>query len=139
MRRLNLMRLGYGFVGVGLAVVKWPLLFQDIGSVPVLDGVVVCVLTAMSLLMFLGLRNPVALLPILLFEVLWKAIWLAVVAVPHLVAGDTDAATGAILISCSLIVVVIAVVPWRFVRRRYLREPGEPWRLAPPSLHHSQR
>jgi hypothetical protein len=38
-RRLNVMRFGYTFMGVGLAVVKWPLLL-DLGSLPVMDGVV---------------------------------------------------------------------------------------------------
>ena len=68
-RRLNVMRFGYAFMGVGLAIVKWPLLVQDGPSLPVMDGVVTCLLTAMSLLAFLGLRYPVQRLPILLFEV----------------------------------------------------------------------
>lgn len=57
-RRLNVMRAGYAFLGVGLAVVKWPILFHDLGSVPVMEGVVACLLAAMSLLAFLGLRTP---------------------------------------------------------------------------------
>jgi hypothetical protein len=42
----------------------------------------------MSLLALLGLRYPVQLLPLLVFESAWMLIWLAAVAVPHLVAGD---------------------------------------------------
>ena len=56
-RRLNIMRFGYAFMGVGLVIVKWPLLL-DASSLPVMDGVVLCLLTAMSLLAFLGLRYP---------------------------------------------------------------------------------
>ena len=67
-RRLNIMRLGYAFMGVGLAIVKWPILVQNASSLPVFEGVVACLLTAMSLLAFLGLRYPVRMLPILLFE-----------------------------------------------------------------------
>lgn len=51
----------------------------------------------MSLLAFLGLRHPVRMLPTLLFEVAWKAIWVAAVPIPHLVADDMDGATGAVL------------------------------------------
>ena len=87
-RRLNIMRFGYAFMGVGLAIVKWPILVQNAPSLPVFEGVVACLLTAMSLLAFLGLRYPVRMLPILLFEVTWKVIWIAAVAVPHLVADE---------------------------------------------------
>ncbi len=29
-RRLNIMRCGYAFMGVGLAIVKWPILVQNV-------------------------------------------------------------------------------------------------------------
>jgi hypothetical protein len=126
-RRLNVLRFGYAFLGVGLAIVKWPLLFQA-SSDPVMSGVVTCLLTAMSLLAFLGLRYPARMLPILLFEVAWKVLWMAVVAVPHLVSGDMNAAISDVLFSCSFIVVIIAVIPWGYAWRRYVRTPGDAWR-----------
>lgn len=79
--RLNLMRGGYLLIGVGLALVKWPLL-PDANSLPLYEGVTLCLLTAMSLLAFLGLRYPVQLLPLLMFESVWKILWLALVALP---------------------------------------------------------
>ena len=82
----------------------------------------------MSLLAFLGLRYPVRMLPILLFEVTWKVIWIAAVALPHLVADDIDAATSAVLFNCSLVVIIIAVIPWPYVWRNYVRAPGDAWR-----------
>jgi hypothetical protein len=127
-RRLNVMRIGYAFMGVGLALVKWPVLFQNVQTLPVFEGVVACLLTAMSLLAFLGLRYPVRMLPILLFEVIWKVIWISAVAVPHLVSGDMDAATRKLLVNCSLVVVIIAVIPWRYAWKRYVRTPGDAWR-----------
>jgi hypothetical protein len=127
-RRLNVMRFGYAFMGVGLAIVKWPGFIQNPSSLPVFEGVVLCLLTAMSLLAFLGLRYPARMLPILLFEVAWKVIWIAAVAVPHLVAGNLDAATSGLLFNCSFVVVIIAVVPWGFVWRRFARTRGEAWR-----------
>lgn len=82
----------------------------------------------MSLLAFLGLRYPVRMLPILLFEVIWKIIWIAAVAVPHLIADDINAATRAVLVNCSLVVIIIAVIPWRYVWERYIRAPADAWR-----------
>jgi hypothetical protein len=125
--RLNLMRAGYLLMGLGLAAVKWPLLLQA-DSLPVFEGVVACLLTAMSLLALLGLRYPVKLLPVLLFESAWKLIWLAVVALPKAAAGSLDTAAQEVLVACSLVVVILAVTPWRYVWRQYVRATGDRWR-----------
>ncbi|MDX6373833.1 MAG: hypothetical protein QOD98_2821, partial [Nocardioidaceae bacterium] len=109
--RLHLMRAGYLLMGVGLVLVKWPLL-PDAHSLPLYEGVTLCLLTAMSLLAFLGMLHPVKLLPVLLFESVWKLLWLALVALPKAVSGDLDAATTNVLVNCSLVVVILAVVPW---------------------------
>lgn len=125
--RLHLMRAGYLLMGVGLAIVKWPLL-PGASALPPYEGVTLCLLTAMSLLAFLGLRYPVRLLPVLLFEVAWKILWLGLVALPKAVAGTHDAQTTEILINCSLVVVIVAVTPWRYVWRHYALAPGDRWR-----------
>jgi hypothetical protein len=109
-------------------IVKWPVVIQDARSLPVMEGVVACLLTAMSLLAILGLRYPVQLLPILLLEVLWKVIWFVAVALPHLLADDVDADTGSVLFSCSFVVVIIAVIPWRYVWTHYAKAQGAAWR-----------
>ena len=126
--RLNLMRVGYAVMGVGLAVVKWPLVIGYDRSMPLYEGVVAVLLTAMSRLAFLGLRYPVRLLPILLFESLWKLIWLSVVALPAVVAGDVDGAMRSVISSCSIVVIVFAVVPWRYVWQHYVTAKGDRWR-----------
>ena len=53
--RLYLTRVGYLLRGVGIAVVKWPQVINHGGNWPLFEGVVACILTAMSLLAFLGL------------------------------------------------------------------------------------
>jgi hypothetical protein len=126
--RLHLMRVGYAIMGFGLAVVKWPLLATHPEPWPLFDGVVTCILTAMSLLAFLGLRYPVRLLPILLFECAWKVIWLAVVAAPKLATGKMDVATQAVMVNCLLVVIILAVVPWRHVWPQYVTAKGDRWR-----------
>ncbi len=112
--RLHLMRAGYLLMGVGLALVKWPLL-PDAHTLPLYEGVTLCLLTAMSLLAFLGLLHPVKLLPLLLFESGWKLLWLALVALPRAVSGDLDAATTDVLVNCSFVVLILAFVPWGYV------------------------
>jgi hypothetical protein len=93
-----------------------------------MDGVVTCLLPAMSLLAFLGLRYPVRMLPIPLFEVAWKVLSIAVIAILRLVADDINAPSREVLFNCSLVVIIIAVIPWGYVWRRYVRTPGNAWR-----------
>jgi hypothetical protein len=127
------MRGGYLLMAVGLALTKWPLFVQGtVSSLPVFEGVVAALLGAMSLLAILGLRYPVQMLPVLIFESAWKLIWLAAVAVPHLISGDMSAQMTTVLSSVSLVVVIIAVTPWDYVWKRYVAAPGDPWR-SPPS------
>jgi hypothetical protein len=125
--RLSLMRAGYLLMGVGLAVVKWPLL-PDAATLPLYQGVTLCILTALSLFAFLGLRYPVRMLPILLFESIWKLLWLALVALPEVTSGGLDAATTETVLNCSLVVVILAVTPWPYVWRRYVVATGDRWR-----------
>lgn len=124
--RLHLMRAGYLLIGIGLVLVKWPHLLEA-HSLPLYEGVTLCLLTAMSLGAFLGLLHPVKLLPLLLFESAWKLLWLSLVALPKAVAGDVDAATADIVVNCSLVVVILAVTPWRYVWRNYVRATADRW------------
>jgi hypothetical protein len=125
--QLNLLRFGYLFVGGGLAIVKWPLLFTH-GPWELKDGTVECMLVAMSLLALLGLRYPLRMLPILLFEVAWKLLWLAVIALPlwtdDKLTGPARGQAGTVV----LVVMVIAVIPWGYVFTRYVSAVGDPWR-----------
>ena len=124
--RLHLMRGGYLLMAVGLMIVKWPLLPQA-ASLPVMEGAIVCILTAMSLLALLGLRYPIGMLPVLLFEVLWKVIWLGVVALPHLLANDMDEATADMLFTILFVTAILAVTPWDYVWRRFVTARGDQW------------
>jgi hypothetical protein len=129
-RRLNFMRLGYLVMGVGLAVTKWPLLINRAEPWPLFEGVATYMLVAMGLLSFLGLRYPVKMLPILLFESAWKLIWLTAVALPLWTADQMDAATLKVNSACLWVVTVLAVIPWRYVVAHYVTKPGDPWRSS---------
>jgi hypothetical protein len=89
-------------------------------------------LVALSLVAFLGLRHPLAMLPILLFEVAWKTIWVTVVALPLWISDQVDPATAGVFYSCLVVVVVVAVIPWRYVLAQYGSRRGDRWRPAPP-------
>jgi hypothetical protein len=110
-------------------VTKWPLLLQA-RTWELQAGTVEYMLVAMSVLALLGLRYPLRMLPILLFEVGWKLLWLGVVALPlwwnHELQGATLHRVGDIL----WVAPIIAVIPWRHVLSRYVMAAGEPWRRS---------
>jgi hypothetical protein len=126
--RLYILRFGYLFMGGGLAVVKWPSFVAHHGSWPLYQGIIECILLAMSILALLGLRYPVKMLPILLFESLWKLTWLGVVALPKLLGSGLDAPTTEEFTTILFVVVILAVIPWGYVVRQYLTAPGDRWR-----------
>jgi hypothetical protein len=128
--RVNVMRIGYAVMGVGIAFLKWPLFVQNggLGALPVYEGVVAALLTSMGLLALLGLRYPLQLLPLLVLETLWKLIWLAAVGVPALMAGDMSDQMSTVFGSVMLVVLILAVTPWDYAWKRYVRAPGAPWR-----------
>ena len=125
---LHLMRLGYLFMAVGLALTKWPLLVDDSRPWPLMEGVVTCMLVALSVLSFVGLRHPVKMLPVLLFELAWKIIWVAVVALPLWTSDQLDPATAEVFYSCLVVLIVLAVIPWRYVFAQYVQARGDRWR-----------
>ena len=125
--QLNLLRVGYLFMGGGLAVVKWPLLFEH-KTWGLAEGTVQCMLVAMSVLALLGIRYPARMLPVLLFEVAWKLLWLGVIALPLWSQNKLDGATLARVGENGLVVIIIAVIPWRHVLAQYVTAPGEAWR-----------
>jgi len=127
--QLNLLRVGYLVMVVGIAVVKWPLLVTH-GPWELKDGTVQCMLVAMSVLALLGLRYPLRMLPILLFEVAWKLLWLGVIALPLWKDGQLEGATSQEAGKVLWVVIIIAVIPWRHVFTGYLMAPGEPWRRS---------
>jgi len=126
--RLYVLRLGYLILGGGLVVYKWPLLFRHDNPWPLMSSVVECMLVAMSILALVGLRYPVRMLPILLFEVTWKLLWLAVVALPLWLRHDLDADARALTGEILWVVVIMAVIPWRYVYTTYLFHRGDRWR-----------
>ena len=129
--RLYFLRLGYLVMGVGLVLTKRPQMVNHPVPWPLFEGVETCMLVALSLLSFLGLRYPLQMLPILLFELGWKVIWVAVVVLPLWTANQLDPATLSVFYSCLVVLIVAAVVPWRHAVAHYMTRQGDPWRPAP--------
>jgi hypothetical protein len=125
--RLYLLRAAYLLLVVGLGSTIWPAILHHAKSWELMHGVVICMLGAMSALAVLGLRYPLQMLPLLLFELTWKVLWLTVVALPLWSAHQLDADTSETIFECALVIVILPVIPWDWVFRNYIAKPGDPW------------
>jgi len=126
--RLYLLRAMYLLMLVGLAVTIWPLFLQPSVGVEHMKSVVRCVLVAVSLLAALGILHPVKMLPLLLFELVWKTLWVVAFGLPlwlgHRLDADTAETMKATLMG---VVLVPLVLPWGYVWRHYVKAPGDRW------------
>src|SRR4051794_23114796 len=90
--RLYLLRGCYLLIFVGLALMIWPGILSHGDDVPNMNTAVRSLLGAVCLLSLLGLRYPLRMLPVLLFELLWKTIWIVFFGIPlwrkGLLTGD---------------------------------------------------
>jgi hypothetical protein len=66
-------------------------------------------------------------LPLLFFELAWKAIWLSAIALPLWLAHRLDAASAETAGECLVGAVFIALIPWDYVWRAYVGRRGERW------------
>jgi hypothetical protein len=70
-------------------------------------------------------------LPLLLFEMAWKAIWLSAVALPLWLAHRMDAATAETAGECLMVAIFLFTVPWPYVYAAYVKSAGDPWSGSP--------
>ena len=125
--RLYLLRAMYLFMAVGLAIFELPRLLHP-ANLSRLDSVVLSVLGAFALLAVVGIRYPIKMLPLLLFELLWKSIWVLAFGLPLLLSGELDPNTTETLTACLMgVVLVPLVMPWGYALRHYLKAPGDRW------------
>jgi hypothetical protein len=118
----------YLFIVVGLGTYLWPDVLNPKRHWELMQGLASCMLAAFSMLCVLGLRYPLQMLPVLLWEVSWKTLWLLVVPLPQWLSGHVDESLKPSIFSVSLVVLVYLAIPWRYVFKNYVSMPGDRWR-----------
>lgn len=126
--RLHVMRAMYLIIGVGLGLTIWPRIVSHELELPLMNGVVLSMLGTVGVLALLGLRYPLQMLPVLLFELVWKTIWLVAFAFPLWSAGQIDERTGGTVFDTALGAVLLLVIPWRYFIANYVTRPADSWR-----------
>lgn len=132
--RLNLLRATFLLIAVAMGGQIWPLIVHHPANVEHMRGVARAFLGALTLLSLVGVRYPVRMLPLMIFEFVWKAIWVTAFGLPLWLTHQLDAATAETMKACLMgVVLVPLVLPWPYVIRHYIRAPGDPWRGTTPT------
>ena len=123
--RLHVLRAAYLLLVVGLGAMIVP----ELVSHPLASrGVIASLLGAVWLLAFLGLRYPLEMLPLLIFEFAWKALWMIAYGLPQWWAGELPPTFAEDFFNIAFGVVLMPlVIPWGHVWRHYVKRPGARW------------
>ncbi len=126
--RLYTLRASYLLIAVGLGVYIWPVVLHHTNEFAVTEGVRFGLLAGLGAAAVLGLRYPVQMLPLLLFELIWKAIYLIAFALPLWSAHQINAAAAEDIKACLMVVIFMPLIPWRYVFAHYFLQHGDRWR-----------
>jgi hypothetical protein len=126
--RLYTLRLCYLILSLGLGLYIWPSVLQHSPEFAIAHGVRFALLAGLGLTAVLGLRYPVQMVPLLLFELIWKAIYLLAFALPLWLGHQVTADAAEDIRACLMVVIFIPLIPWRYVVRHYILERGDRWK-----------
>jgi hypothetical protein len=88
-------------------------------------------LAGIQVLAILGIRYPLKMIPLLLFELVWKAIWLVTIALPLWRAGQIDPGTAESIKACVMgVIISIIAIPWPYFMAAYVKAPMDRWKSS---------
>lgn len=123
--RLYVLRAMYLVLVIGLGGMIVPIILNhELTS----RGVIASLLGGLWALSFLGLRYPLAMLPLLMFELTWKAIWLIFYGLPQWSSGQRPPTFAEDFFAIGLGAILLFVIPWGYVWRHFVKRPSERWR-----------
>ena len=118
---IYLLRLLYFLMFIGVGIQTWGTIVNHEGPWDHTKAVAFCVWAAYPTLSLFGLINPLRWLPIVIFMIFYKTLWLLAVAYPLWHAGTL---TGSPADEMAHIFIgapfVALIVPWGYVFRRFL-------------------
>lgn len=125
--RFRLLRIAY-VIGV---IALTPHLANILNPDPNARGMTTSIVAGLWVMGLFGIKYPLQLLPIFIFEFVWKTIWLFAFGLPQWLAGRVDPQLSKDLFDIGFIGPVLfgLVIPWGYVWRHYFRKPAE--RLQP--------
>jgi hypothetical protein len=122
-RRINIyvMRLFFALMFVFVATDSWTVLFTHKGTWDPTKAVAWCTWTAYSTLALLGVFHTLRMLPIMLFMIFYKGLWLIFVAYPLWSTGTLKGSPAEEMAYMFLgIIIPIIFMPWKYVFKKYV-------------------
>lgn len=124
--RLHLLRANYLVWAVAGLFLAIPPLFQH-GATD--RGMIDSMFVGLWVMGLLGLRYPLQMLPIFLFEFVWKSVWLLAYGLPQRLAGSGSPKLSEDLIAIGNGPILFGlIIPWGYVWQHFIRKPAERWR-----------
>lgn len=100
-----------------------------IDHAPTERGMILAILAGLWVMAIIAIRYPLQMLPIFLFEFVWKSIWLLIFGLPQRLSGVGSPRLSQDLLEIGAVPFLIAlVIPWGYVWRHYVQQPAERWR-----------
>jgi hypothetical protein len=100
---------------------SWSAILKHQGPWDPMKGAALCMFASYSLLSVLGVLYPLKMLPIFLFMIVYKSLWLIVVAYPlwsaNQLAGSPAEGMARIFV---WVPVAIVMTPWKYVLDKYI-------------------
>src|SRR5215470_10333995 len=104
--RLYTLRVAYFVMAAGLGAFIWPTVIHHSNELAIAKGAQLAMLAGLGATAALGLRYPVKMLPILLFEMIWKTTYLIAFAWPLWAAHQVTAAVAEDIKAVAMVVIL---------------------------------
>ncbi len=121
---IYLLRLFYFLMAVFVATDSWKAIIDHEGTWDRFRAMAFCVWAAYSTLGILGLIHPLRMLPIMLFMIFYKSLWLITFAYPLWSTGELSNSPAAEMAGVFMMVPLAAIsVPWIYAFKTYVLWP----------------
>jgi hypothetical protein len=126
--RVNVIRFIFLLMALIMGSAVWQQLLFNWAGWDEWKGVAKSMLAALALMSLLGVRYPMQMLPLMLFEMAWKTVFILFIVGRHWLTGAVPPDIEGVFWECIGIVIMYFVVPWRYIWARYFAQPMEAWR-----------
>lgn len=124
--RVNAMRFVFLLMALIMGSIVWRQVLFESADWDVMRGLAKSMLAALALMALWGVRYPVQMLPLMLYEIAWKTVWMTLIAGRAWMNNKWTPEIEGLFTDCVGIIIAYFIVPWRYVWAKYVRTPMEP-------------